>query len=151
MKIRVISQEVHSLPIRRAKLLSHKTSSPKLIKQSLHNRDFPVLSVCLPFLIAVWYIPESPVFLQKTGQLDRANSVWKLLDLEPPSQPVNSPAKRLISGENSGKKEFGRSSNPREIYRLLRKPEVAKAMLSGVVLMLFFQVRGKGQTKIILL
>ncbi len=39
-------------------------------------------SIGLPFLISVWYIPESPIFLLKQGHVDKAQKVSERLGLD---------------------------------------------------------------------
>ena len=44
---------------------------------------FLVCFISLPMILAVFFIPESPLFLAQSGQMKRAKEIMSLLDLDP--------------------------------------------------------------------
>ncbi len=56
----------------------------------------------MPFGLAVWFIPESPVFLLRRGHIDRALAALKRLDLDSSKAAIFNMEKDLREATVSG-------------------------------------------------
>ena len=101
--------------------------------------NVPVSFCCIPFWITVWFIPESPVYLMSKGKCQQAalvldklgHSEERFLQLQEKTQ-----AERASGSLMSG-------STLTQAIKLLTKPTTIKPFLTGVLLMIFFQVKRK--------
>ena len=105
----------------------------------------------LPFLAAIWFIPESPTYLIKIGNQDRARKVLEklgneqkskvfrallltycilLVDLDSSQRAIKSMEEKLLRDQ----------LNKKNFWNSWKRAEIVKPFISGVTLMAFFQV-----------
>jgi hypothetical protein len=95
---------------------------------------FKVASICIPFAIGVWWIPESPTYLLNRNRISEALDALRILDREPILEDYFS----LEKSEGESVDSQSRKSFVSE----MKNPANYKPFLCGITLMGFFQVFG---------
>ncbi len=94
-----------------------------------------VASICIPFALGVWWIPESPTFLLNRHRISEAISTLRILDREPILEDFFSYEK-----VEDGESEDGDIGAVVSTWTMIKNPANFKPFLSGVALLGFFQV-----------
>lgn len=87
-------------------------------------------AIGIPFLAAVWYIPESPQHLIRKGNILKAEATFTMLDLDSSRASVQPNSLATPDGNNNVKQT---------VASVISDPANYKPFLTGLTLMAFFQ------------
>ncbi|XP_040575281.1 facilitated trehalose transporter Tret1 isoform X1 [Lepeophtheirus salmonis] len=83
---------------------------------------------CIPTIVFIWFIPESPVYYASIGKDDLARDTLEALGLDSSPNAIKALHERVLGEYNA-----------LTILRELKKPSVYKPFLNSIVLFFFFQ------------
>ena len=100
-----------------------------------------VASICIPFALGVWWIPESPTYLLNRNRISEAIATLRILDREPILEDFFT-----FEKAEEGESEDEDIGTVASTWTMIKNPANFKPFLSGVALLGFFQVGYQYQT-----